>query len=333
MNLINSCLKTGEWQNNWATTAHLFMIKYVQVMYFLLIKGASMKKIVFFFLIFISQSVFADTLSDSDQLFSWAETQYPEFFSPPSQSSQTFENYYYRYYPDTNNYLGTHTIDLDVHVLGDTFGGQVRVNSLQALMVTAGLATGSCAAVPLISTGTKYTWTTTSQGVSFTSDITHDLVTTTQAKETVISQGSTTTTEKSFTINNDIISSTELITNTSGSGFDLKTETTFSPFMQAIAYNFCVGQTLNSSYESTTKSLAGTSSTDVTEVYGVDAVNESLITAGGTFTTVKFTVLRTDSGGTIRTINWLDQATGILVRQESYDNSGSLNSTTEVTSL
>jgi len=98
-----------------------------------------MKKVIFLVLIFISQSVFADTQSDSDKLFDWAETQYSDLFAPASQVSQTSGVWYYRYYPETNNYLGTNTTDLDVHVLGDVFGGQLRIDTLEALMSSAGL--------------------------------------------------------------------------------------------------------------------------------------------------------------------------------------------------
>ena len=93
-----------------------------------------MKITITLFLIYISQSVFADTQSDSDTLFNWAETQYSGFFSPPNQSSQIFDTYYYRYYPVTNNYLGVNTVDLDVHVLGDVFGGLLRVDTLASLL-------------------------------------------------------------------------------------------------------------------------------------------------------------------------------------------------------
>ncbi|MFK5915490.1 MAG: DUF1566 domain-containing protein [Woeseiaceae bacterium] len=102
-----------------------------------------MKKIAMVFLIFISESVLADTQSDSDILFNWAETQYPQFFSPANQSSKTWGVWYYRYYPDTNNYLGTNTTDFDVYIQGDSFEGLTRVDTLNALIDTAGLSTSA----------------------------------------------------------------------------------------------------------------------------------------------------------------------------------------------
>lgn len=89
------------------------------------------------FLLYFVQTVFADTLSDSDLLFDWAESQYPQYFSPAGQNSQTFQVWYYRYYPDTDIYLGVNTVELDVNVLGDVFGGMKRVDTLEAMMVQA----------------------------------------------------------------------------------------------------------------------------------------------------------------------------------------------------
>jgi len=99
-----------------------------------------MKNISILLLLLISQSVFSDTKSDSDSLFNWAEKQYSKYFSPPNQTSQVLGDYYFRYYPGTGNYLGVNTTDLDVHVLGDIFGGQMRIDTLQALMISSGLS-------------------------------------------------------------------------------------------------------------------------------------------------------------------------------------------------
>jgi hypothetical protein len=45
--------------------------------------------------------------SDSDRIFNWAETGYPQLFSPYQPQSQTILGYYARYYSNTNTYLGT----------------------------------------------------------------------------------------------------------------------------------------------------------------------------------------------------------------------------------
>ena len=46
------------------------------------------------------------SIEDIDCLFNWAQQQYPNVFRPTSADSQIFEDYSYRYYSDTNTYLG-----------------------------------------------------------------------------------------------------------------------------------------------------------------------------------------------------------------------------------
>lgn len=95
-----------------------------------------MKKVVLLFLIFFSQLVLADIQSDSDKLFNWAETKYPDLFSPLGQDSKTSGVWYYRYYPGTKNYVGVNTTDGDVYVLGDVFDGMKRIDTLEYLLLS-----------------------------------------------------------------------------------------------------------------------------------------------------------------------------------------------------
>ncbi len=53
---------------------------------------------------------------DKDCLFAWAEQQYPTYFSSALASSQLTSYYSYRYYNDTNTYLGVFQ-DNKVHML------------------------------------------------------------------------------------------------------------------------------------------------------------------------------------------------------------------------
>jgi len=62
-----------------------------------------------FILLFLTNSAFAFPSSDADNLFNWAETEFPQYFSTISQQSQTIDEWYYRYYPNTNNYLGVNS--------------------------------------------------------------------------------------------------------------------------------------------------------------------------------------------------------------------------------
>lgn len=65
----------------------------------------------------------ADTLSNSNTLFSFAEQQYPALFSPAGPATQSTQGYYYRYYQTTNTYLATRGDR--VYALGGSFGDQL----------------------------------------------------------------------------------------------------------------------------------------------------------------------------------------------------------------
>jgi YVTN family beta-propeller protein len=56
--------------------------------------------------------------SQSDCLFNWAERIYPNLFAPMGAISNTLAPYYYRYYPQTNAYLGTSSADNHVYYIG-----------------------------------------------------------------------------------------------------------------------------------------------------------------------------------------------------------------------
>jgi hypothetical protein len=51
----------------------------------------------------------------ADCLFNWAETNYPGYFSPSGAVTQTYTPYTYRYYNNTNIYLGVSAIDNHVY--------------------------------------------------------------------------------------------------------------------------------------------------------------------------------------------------------------------------
>lgn len=58
----------------------------------------------------------------AEDLFNWAETRYPQLF-PGHQQTQTYQQYQYRFYPDTGNYVGVS--GRTVSVLGNLTGGQL----------------------------------------------------------------------------------------------------------------------------------------------------------------------------------------------------------------
>ena len=97
----------------------------------------------------VNTSVSADNTTDSDRLFNWAEINFSQLFSPSGQISGIFEQYYYRYYPDTNIYLATsgnnvhyYRPDIDVNVQAAGIISDYIVISDNGTAVTAGSTDG-----------------------------------------------------------------------------------------------------------------------------------------------------------------------------------------------
>ncbi len=63
-----------------------------------------------------------------DNLYTWAEQKYPEFF-PSQQQSTDIEGYYSRYYSETDIYLGSK--DGRLYVFGKPFGGLADLGDLE----------------------------------------------------------------------------------------------------------------------------------------------------------------------------------------------------------
>ncbi|WP_295629106.1 DUF3465 domain-containing protein [uncultured Nitrosomonas sp.] len=86
-------------------------------------------KFTLLFLLLISTASFAENfLINSNKLFNFAEQSFPEFFSPAGVATSDLDNYLVRYYPGTNNYIGTS--GEDVYVYGDVFNGLLRAGAL-----------------------------------------------------------------------------------------------------------------------------------------------------------------------------------------------------------
>lgn len=56
----------------------------------------------------------ATTIDDTDTVLNWAETKYPQFY-PNHQTTQIAEPWLYRYYPETDIYVGTNTNDNSIY--------------------------------------------------------------------------------------------------------------------------------------------------------------------------------------------------------------------------
>ncbi len=75
--------------------------------------------------------------SSSDCLFNWAERNYTQFLSPVGSVSQTMFSYYFRFYKNTNSYLGISSVDNQVYFMGPN-GNMVGLGALSNWLSTAG---------------------------------------------------------------------------------------------------------------------------------------------------------------------------------------------------
>jgi hypothetical protein len=79
------------------------------------------------------------SISQPDCLFNWAERAYSNLFAPPGAVSGTSAPYYYRYYPTTNSYLGTSSVDSHVYYMGPMSNHSILdVGTLSGWLATAG---------------------------------------------------------------------------------------------------------------------------------------------------------------------------------------------------
>lgn len=62
--------------------------------------------------------VLVNTSPQIECLFNWAESNYPNLFRPANSPTLVWSNYTYRYYADTNTYLGVSSTDSDVYYMG-----------------------------------------------------------------------------------------------------------------------------------------------------------------------------------------------------------------------
>ena len=100
----------------------------------LLTKKSVIKFFVFFLTTFftVNSLCFADEASYSDHIFNWAETEFPEYFSPAGTASIDVQGYRARYYSETDTYAGSK--DGEVYVYGQQFGGLSAVGSIEELL-------------------------------------------------------------------------------------------------------------------------------------------------------------------------------------------------------
>ena len=88
--------------------------------------------------VILSVTAFA-SISQPDCFFNWAERTYPTFFAPAGVISNTLTPYYFRYYPQSNAYLGTSSADNHVYYFGPLSNSSLLdLGALSGWLATAG---------------------------------------------------------------------------------------------------------------------------------------------------------------------------------------------------
>ncbi len=86
----------------------------------------------------LSQTITASSpQARTDCLLNWAEINYPNLFSPKGSASQILAPYYYRYYQNTNSYVGVSSANSHVYYLGPD-GNLQDVGSLSTWLNSSG---------------------------------------------------------------------------------------------------------------------------------------------------------------------------------------------------
>ncbi len=85
-------------------------------------------KIILLLVLFFPLSLFANDYDDANKVFEFAEKNYSEFFRSFNTGTYRFEDYWLRYYSETENYIGTK--NGDIYVYGDVFNGLLKVGKI-----------------------------------------------------------------------------------------------------------------------------------------------------------------------------------------------------------
>lgn len=84
----------------------------------------------------VSVEAIADLATDSTNILNWGEKTYPQFLSSP-EKTVILEDWYYRYYPKTNLYVGINRRDQQVYRLYGNESLAVHVDSVANLLKQA----------------------------------------------------------------------------------------------------------------------------------------------------------------------------------------------------
>ncbi len=104
-------------------------------MYSVFIKSASTLLLLSYGILNYAYAADASQLNISNQLFDFAEENYPQFFSLSDEETFELDDYWARYYSNTDNYIGT--LGEDVYVYGDVFNGLLFVGKISDYITTS----------------------------------------------------------------------------------------------------------------------------------------------------------------------------------------------------
>lgn len=295
-------------------------------------------KIVLFLFLWLPNFSYAISISTANNIFNEGEKRYPELFSPIGSETKIYNEWFYRYYEDTNIFIGINTNN-EVYLLADGYFSYIgTVHDVSSLL---GISDGSdgCVTVELPPSQLFVTYRLIDlihptapiivQDTTFlTTTDTFSKVHTTQKIDNGSQEFDIVT--SSF-VNNDMLYVESVdITITGQLSEPIAQHTTYTPAKLAHPFrDFCEGSTWTS--DSVTETTAGitTESTATPVINGtVESVNETVELDIGTFNTVRYLTQSEDGNGGY-SITWISIDFGIEVRVETYNASGILTNVFE----
>lgn len=280
--------------------------------------------------------MFADSKSDTERLFDWAQSAYPSLFSIaattievelPESDTVLSGNLRYRSYPE-DIYVGVVNGN-KVYVLGGPWPQLTYVDTLTSLMTQVPSETNTempeaencVTAQGYPSVGTKYI-TQHDSGLNTTTVIESTNTTFTEEMFDSSDTSQVHTTQIDFRLENEYIYISKVTSSNSGMNVS---EGSYSPEEKSWFSSLCKGQSITNKF--TLKLTFGSIQVDAT--YLVE-IAESKTVPAGTFNTIRWRW--TDNLSRHHTIFWQDLSTGVQIAAEYY-NKGVLINTMEVTQL
>jgi len=254
---------------------------------------------------------------------------------------------------------GTATASLAVSGSGNSsylaYASIVDNNSGDPVYVPAALSTaapsnnppagGDCVTLPFMRAGLLLGYRTSDGSYSSTQTVISDSATKTELHDAAIAGGVSEDIDSTFdyVVQGDLRAVTHMLSKAtvhSVINIQANTDITYSPgLVISPLSSYCPNATFAIPATTQTVVLTGTipGPTTVTQRPAstgvILAVNESLTTAAGTFTTVKYKSTQGASSTVAYSYGWYDIATGVLVRQQEFGSSDNLVQTLDLISI